>query len=262
MSSLLKNLKSFLFVYICTGVALGQATIIGKNCDLAMVGATDKNSFLEFDRELRYALANHNAGIMAVLVKTPLQVNDDRGSYFLQDPKSLQLRFDEIFPSNLRETVLKGRPEELTCLADGVMYGAGNVWIELTGQRYAVASVNVPNAGNRKGSPSINIEFACNADKRRVIVDTVGNNAPRYRAWTKPHSVLDKPDLEILDGRWESQGSGSCRYSMWTFRSNGVSYSLEGPGGCFEQGHEPPSNANGSLTVSVAGKPDVSWWCR
>ena len=87
MSSLLKNLKSFLFVYICTGVALGQATIIGKNCDLAMVGATEKNSFLEFDRELRYALANHNAGIMAVLVKTPLQVNDDRGTYFLQDPK-------------------------------------------------------------------------------------------------------------------------------------------------------------------------------
>lgn len=260
MHSFLKFLGPLLLVCIGSSAAVCQATVLGKNCDLVTIGVTDKSGFLQFDREFRYALSNGDAEVMAVLVNPSLRVNDNRGTYYLKDARSLQLRFEDVFPIKLREVVLKERPEELECLPNGLMYGDGNVWVEFTGQRFAVASVNIPASFNRTESSS-KVEFVCNADKHRVIVDASGD-VLRYRAWSKPHSLLDKPDLEILGGRRGSEGSGSCRYSTWSFARAGVTYSLEGPGGCFEQGHEPPSDSSGSLTVSIADKPDTSWWCR
>jgi len=261
MSSLLKCLGILLLVSTCCGKAVCQATVLGANCDLAMIGANEKSAFLQFDREFLYALSNLDAGMMAVLVNPSLRVNDNRGTFYVKDARSLQLRFEEVFPTKLRETVLKERPEELECVSSGLMYGAGNVWVEFTGQRYAITSVNVPGPPYRTDSSS-KVEFVCNADKHRVIVDASGDDVLRYRAWSKPRSLLDKPDLEILGGKRGSEGSGSCRYSTWGFTRGGVTYSLEGPGGCFEQGHEPPSDSNGSLTVTIPGKPGSNWWCR
>jgi hypothetical protein len=250
-----------LVVCICSVEAVCQATVLGANCDLAMIGGTDKSGFLQFDREFRYALSNRDAGVMAMLVSPSLRVNDKLGPYYLKDTGSLELRFEEVFPAKLRQLVLKERPEELACVSSGLMYGAGSVWVQFIGQRYAITSVNVPSPPDRTKSSST-VEFVCDADKHRVIVDTSGDAILRYRAWSKPRSLLDKPDLQILGGKRGSEGSGSCRYTTWTFTRDGVNYSLDGPGGCFEQGHEPPSDSNGSLTVMIPGKADTSWWCR
>src|SRR5579872_1764666 len=103
MSSLLKCLGMLLLVSTCSGEAVCQATDLGANCDLAMLGANDKSAFLQFDREFRFALSNRDAGVMAMLVSSSLRVNDDRGPYYLKDAGSLELRFEEVFPAKLRE---------------------------------------------------------------------------------------------------------------------------------------------------------------
>jgi len=243
-------------------MAFAQSTVLGQNCDLAMLGATETGSFLAFDREFRYALSNQDAGVMALLVKPSLRVNDERGGYDVDDARSLQLRFGQIFTQPIRDAVLKEKPEMISCVSGGLMYGDGIVWVELTGKRYAVKTVNIPQSDRRPESPARVVEFVCNADKHRIIVDALGDGAPRYRAWTKPHSLMDKPDLEISGGKREFEGTGVCAYARWTFTSGGATYSLDGPGGCFESTKQPPAESRGSLEVSLPGKADVNWWCR
>jgi hypothetical protein len=189
-------------------------------------------------------------------------VNDDRGSFYIEDARSLQFRFEEIFSSEVRETVARERPEDLPCLSGGLMYSGGAVWITFTGERYAVSAVNIRGRKNPANPGRKIVEFVCNADKHRVIVDAVGDGVARYRAWTKPHSLTEKPDIEIPDGKRKFEGTGACSYTSWTFTKAGATYSLSGPGGCYEDSHQPPTDSHGSLEVTVSGKADVNWWCR
>ncbi len=260
LRTLLLHGKLLIVFWFFTSSAISQTTALGQNCDLAILGARENKSFLQFDREFRNALSNQDAGMMALLVKPSLRVSNDRGSYHVEDAGSLQSRFQDIFSSKVREIVEKERPQDLTCLSGGVMYGDGAVWVEFTGQRYAISAVNIPGSGPAKPAQKT-VEFVCNADKHRVIVDAVGDSAPRYRAWTKPHPLTEKPDIEIPDGKREFGGSGPCSYTSWTFTKAGATYSLHGPGGCYEDSHQPPADSNGSLDVSVSGK-EISWWCR
>jgi hypothetical protein len=255
-------LVSLICLFLLPKPAFPQTAALGEDCNLSVLGATETKSFLEFDREFRYALSNQNAGVMALLVRPSLRVSDDRGSFRLDDPRSLQLRFQEIFTPAVRETVLKEKPEKLWCNYNGVSYGNGVVWVNYASQRYAIETVNVPPSADAARPPERTVEFVCNADKHRVIVDAVGDGAPRYRAWTKPHSLTEKPDLEIAVGKRELQGTGACAYAIWRFTSNGTEFDLEGPEACYEESHPPPADSNGMLEVSVPGKPTVSWWCR
>ena len=255
-------LSSFLCLFFLPKPAFPQAAALGENCDLALLGAKETKSFLEFDREFRYALSSQNAGVIALLVKPSLRVNDDRGQFYIQDARSLQLRFQEIFTTAVRDEVLKQRPETLTCLGSGVMYGDGVVWVNYTGQRYVIETVNVPASTHSPKSAERTVEFACNAEKHRVIVDAVGDGIPRYRAWTKPHSLTEKPDLEIASGKRERQGSGVCAYTIWRFTSGGTEFDVDEPQACYEESHPPPADSAGMLEVSVSGKPTMSWWCR
>lgn len=217
-----------------------QAAKLGKDCDLSIVGAKETKGFLDFDREFRYALSTQDAGVMALLVKPSLRVNDDRGSFYIQDAESLQLRFQDIFTPTVRDQVLRQRPETLTCLDSGVMYGDGVVWVNYTGQRHVIGTINVL-ARSRPSHPADRTaEFVCDADKHRVIVDAVGDGAPRYRAWTKPHSLSDKPDMEIASGKRRIEGSGVCAHTIWSFTSSGAEFDVDQPQICYEEGHPPP----------------------
>lgn len=258
-----RALKIILFTYMGASVSLAQnSALLGKNCDLAILGLRNKDSVLQFDRELRHALSDQDAGIIALLVKPSLRVNDAKGTFYIQDARSLQLRFQSIFNSSLRDSVLREKPEDLTCVSGGLSYGSGTVWVVYSGGRLAISAVNVPDQSPSEISASRAIEFVCNAEKHRVIIDAVGTGPPRYRAWEKPHSVLKKPDLEIAKGRRQLEGTGDCAHTTWTFTTSDATYYLQGPDGCYEQGHEPPPDSNGSLNVSIANKPDIRWWRR
>jgi hypothetical protein len=83
-----------LFVSLPTA-AFAQGSKLGESCDLASQGANETETFLAFDRELCSALSKQDGGVIALLVNFPLRVNDERGSFYLKDPASLQGRFQE-----------------------------------------------------------------------------------------------------------------------------------------------------------------------
>jgi hypothetical protein len=256
-------LEVIAFLVILASLSFPQVAVLGENCDLAVLGGTETRSFVAFDRELRSSFSRQDAAVMALLVKYPLRINDDRGSYYLEDAESLQSRFQEIFPRAVREAVVKQGPETVSCTSSGIMYGDGVVWVNPKGDRYAVATVSLPE-GTHSSKTQIahRVEFVCDADKHRVIVDTEASGAPHYRAWNKPRSLTEKPDLEISKGKKDYEGSGRCAQIIWTFTSGVTKFVVEGPGGCCEDSHQPPADTRGRLEVSTAGKPAVSWWCR
>jgi hypothetical protein len=256
-------LEVIAFLVILASLSFPQAAVLGENCDLAVLGGAETKSFVAFDRELRSSLSRQDAAVMALLVKYPLRINDDRGSYYLDDAESLQSRFQEIFPRAVRDAVLKQGPETVSCTSSGIMYGDGVVWVNPKGDRYAVATVNLPE-GTHSSKTQIagRVEFVCDADKHRVIVDTEANGAPHYRAWNKPRSLTEKPDMEISKGKKDYEGSGPCAQIIWTFTTGVTKFVVEGPGGCHEDSHQPPADTQGRLKVSTPGTPDVSWWCR
>ena len=253
------GVKLALLLTIFSGQSHAKPTVLGKNCDLAAVGGSDAQAFLAFDRELRDALSRQDAGKMALLVKYPLRINDDRGSYYLHDPHSVGGRYSEIFTPPIRDAVLKQQADTVWCNYSGIMYGDGAVWINPKGQGFAIEAINASATTKPMKPTSGKVEFACNSEKHRVIVDLGANGNERYRSWNKERSLIDKPDLELLDGKSDMQGSGPCVYQVWTF-SNGTSkYVLEEIGGCDP---DAPPGALGRLEVSNSDKIEATWWCQ
>jgi hypothetical protein len=244
-----------------TSAAFSQATVVGDNCNLAVLGATDTKSFFAFDSELRSALSTQDGGAMALLVKFPLRINDGRGSYYLNDAASLQARFQDVFPSPIRDAVLKQGRETIHCNYRGIMYGDGIVWVNPTQKYYAIETINLP-VGNEPSDAEKDhrIKFACETAKYRVIVDAGNGDAPRYRAWTKPHSMRQKPGAEIAKGEETIEGTGSCTHHIWTFNSNQTTLVLAEVG-CYPDSNQPPKGAKARLEISIPDKPKSSSWC-
>jgi hypothetical protein len=232
-----------------------------------VLAVTDAKGFVAFDKELRDALTRQDAGMMALLVRYPLRINDDRGSWYIDDAPTLQRRFQDIFPPAVRAAVLDRRVDKVNCSYRGIMYGDGTVWVNPTVQsdpkpvteRYLVETIN-PRSQGTIPDPANKIEFVCETSTHRVIVDLGAGGAPRYRDWDKPRSLLEKPDLEIGAGHKSVEGTGSCTYSIWTFNSGGAKIEIQTLG-CFADSSQPPKGARGKLTVSVKDKADASSWC-
>ena len=243
--------------------AFSQSARLGNSCDLAAVGAKDTQGFLMFDQELRAAISTQDAVPMALLVRYPLRINEgDHGSYSLNDPAALQSHFAEVFPPAVRAAVLKQKPETVFCTSTGVTYGDGALWIGTTGGRYVIEVINLPGVRGASRPRTVpKIEFVCDAEKHRIVIDGGANGAPRYRAWNKPRPLTETPDLEIPAGTADFEGTDACEYSFWTFVSGTAKYRIEGGRGCASDSSWP-QDATGKLGVSVGGKPPLSWWCR
>ncbi len=241
-----------------TNVAYSQSARVGESCDLGVLGVKESKDFFLFDRELRTALSKEDTEMTALLVTYPLRVGDERGSYSIGDPSSLQRRFPEVFPSEVRQIVLKQRPETVFCNYTGIAYGNGNVWVTVTNQGYVVQAVNLPDGAADNTSLPRTVKFVCRTDNARAIVDADGKGTPRYRAWNKPRSLMDKPDTEITNGREHFEGTGPCAYAMWSFTSGASEFVVEGLG-CTDK--RVPEGAVGQLAVSTKDKSTVTSWC-
>lgn len=66
-----------------------QPSWIGESCDLRVFGVAETAGFLTFDRDLRHALSKQDAGSLALLVRFPLRINGDRGSWYVNDARPL-----------------------------------------------------------------------------------------------------------------------------------------------------------------------------
>jgi hypothetical protein len=141
-------------------------------------------------------------------------------------------------------------------------YGEGSVWVnrqtDSAGSRYLVETINLPGYdGSRYLGPHPHVQFVCETSKHRVIVDSVPDAGLRYRAWNNPNSLTGKPDFEIAKGTVQSEGTGPCRHSIWTFATGPTGYSVQELG-CYT---DAPAGAKGRLEVSTSGTTQASWWC-
>ena len=225
-------------------------------------------AFLAFDDELRAVLASEDASALALLVRFPLDVNFPDGARMsLRDPATLQLRLREVFTPLLRTAVMNQKPQTVFCNTAGIMYGRGELWVEIFGQgkaaHFAVYSVNVPSPGDKtpsgiQDSPVSGVVFTCNADKHRIIVDVGKTGDLRYRSWNKPRSVKEKPDMVVAAGRTDVEGTAPCTHSIWTFKRGSTTFVVSELG-CTEG--KPPDGATGSLEVLADGQQRMESWC-
>lgn len=250
------------FSLVAVPVAIAD-TRLGDSCDLSVLGLTNKDDFLRFDRSLRSALEKRDAAALALVVDLPLTLNYADGSHVsLNDAATLQLRFDEAFPPALRKIVLAQKPEALFCKYDGLMYGNGELWANLVGdskaQRLRVVAVNLPDSAADKQKPGARkVQLACDTDKFHVVIDG-SDDAPRYRSWNKPHAPPDKPAMELI-GTGGSEGTGVCSHRNWKFKNGTVEYSLVENRGCSDGSN--PANARAQLEVLIGDKSPLTSWC-
>jgi hypothetical protein len=254
--NLCMSLQLTLLVVLSAGVTFAQNTRLGK-CDLAVLGGDNKDSFLAFDRELRAALVASDSVAMAFLVRFPLRVNTNRGTYSIDGPDGLAARFNEVFPRSIRAAILKDKLEDLFCNYGGLMYGNGRIWVNLHPQGFAINVVNLPDS---RGSLS-KLVFACQTDLLRIAIDVGDQSSLRYRVWNKPRSVTGgKPDLEILKGTVNVEGTGPCVHPIWTFATGDTTHTVF-RGGCFPGTDQPPEGVIGFIAISVNGKTGERSWC-
>lgn len=188
----------------------------------------------------------------------------------MTDQGALRLRFQDIFTPAIRDAVLNERPSTIECNWLGIRYGSGAVWVkpqidgratkaEATSTRYLVETINLPSVYDSvKNQPTVTVELACQTDQQWVVVDDGANGKLRYRAWNKPHTLADKPDLIIAPGRKESQGAGPCSHSAWLFNAGQTELFVEGRG-C--NSDRIPEGAQAKVQTSTGGNAAAPLWC-
>jgi hypothetical protein len=220
-------------------------------------------TFEKFDKELRAALRKQDAVALSFLVKFPLRVNDAGGSISLNDAAALKTHFQDVFTPAVCKEILDEKNDHVGCNDKGIMYGPGTIWVNATVLGYAIDVVNrdaaPPYPANSWNGAKIN--YVCQTQTHRIVVDTVAGGMLRYRSWNKPRSVIDVPDLEITKGVGTFEGTGVCAYPVYTFKNGTAIYQVEGVLGCFGDSNGPPKDATGHLEVTVADKPVTDFWC-
>ena len=100
--------------------------------------------------------------------------------------------------------------------------------------------------------------LTCRTEQRTVVVDLNADGQPRYRVWNQPHPQSQKPDLQIVGGTHDFEGTGPCAHAVWSFEKGNTRYTVSGLG-CTET--TPPPGATGQLSVFVDDQFKQSWWC-
>ena len=253
-------LQLALLLPMVASVAICQETKLSDSCDLSIFTDRDTKSFLAFDKELRAAIRKQDPVAMAFLVKFPLRVNSNTGKYSLDDPAALESHFQEVFPQAVRNAVLNQDPAQFMCRDQGVMYGNGEVWVNIAKFGFAIEVVNLETSASGK-VPKRGIEFTCQTDRYRIVIDLDASRVSRYREWNRPHPLTDNPDLEFAKGKSSFEGAGLCSYPVWTFTNHQAAYRVEGLG-CFGDAEPgPPKDAKGRLVIFLAGQEKSSEWC-
>lgn len=234
-------------------------------CDLT---GEDNQQFLGFDRQLRSALIAQDAVALSSLVQFPLSIcADAHDCIVMPNAMALQKRFNEYFPSVIRENILRTKTSELICRSGDIGYSGGYLWAKqfFFGDKnkgwweYRVNAVNIPRTVG-KNAENTSPAFVCHTEKHLIVVDEPSHERLRYRAWNKPHGYTDKPDMEISGGSRWGEGTTPCQtYGEKFLRGNIEYFVVEKLGACIDQ--EEPPDAIGSVEVFMEGVSKAKWWC-
>jgi hypothetical protein len=247
-------------------VAFAGDTVLGESCDLKSVfEVTDKQGFLDFDASLRAALKNGDPSALSLLVKFPLGLQDaDGSSLAITDAATLQSKFDLAFPQTVRDAILKLKPSDFWCNYVQAFYNSDGVQVNIEqvkvgeAKEFRVTSVDLIPSSNPLAKSDHQIRFVCHTQKYRILIDQTGAEKLRYRAWVKPSTFPDKPDMEIDTGAETVEGSDICGHSIWTFKNGKTQYQVSELG-C-TNGSEPKDSV-GSVNITIGDKPIETLWC-
>lgn len=244
---------------------LAQDTRRGDPCHAMRDDKPVSKTFLDFeqfDEELRVALTKQDPVALAFLVTFPLRVNDSGGSISLNDAAALKTHFQEVFTPAVREEILGNKNDHPGCGIEGIMYARGVIWVNSTERGYAISSINrdaVPPFNTNNWNKTV--QFVCQTETHRIVIDTTASGELRYRSWNRPRSVIELPDLDIPKGEGSFEGTNVCSFPIYTFNNGGASYRVEGGLGCAGESDGMPKDATGRLEVTLAGKKAIGSWC-
>lgn len=231
---------------------------VGESCDLAVVGATEKESFLQFDRDLRAALKGNDAVALSMLMQFPVRVNVGAGaSISMNEPAVLGPRFSEVFSAELRSRVLERGLEQTFCNWNGVMYGNGDLWVGLDDHGYGIWVVN---QGESTQPETSEVAFSCRGSHSRSVITRKDGGEFRYRSWGAERPLSGPPDTDIRSGTRSREGTGSCGHWIWTFKTpKGMVQVSEL--GCTSDSDPPPQGARGWRLVKPNDGAPLKIWC-
>jgi hypothetical protein len=227
--------------------------------------AWSKPDFEGFYREVRGALARHDATAMALLVDYPLHLHfPDGSSLSIDNARGLEQHFDEAFPAEVRRAVARATAADTVRNGTDAGIANGTVWAGVVGSdqaaRYRITEVNL--GSEQAAAPAAGLLAVCETSVHRVVVDSAAGSGGkmRYRVWNKPHFPPDEPDMTVSPGVATSEGTGPCEHDIWTFTQGDTTYTLTELR-CGFGSDGPPDDAKAQLEVAVKGQGKKSWWC-
>ena len=183
----------------------------------------------------------------------------------VKNKNELLKRFDEVFDIKLVNLILKSKVN--TDWSDvgwrGIMLFDGEVWLDFDGK---LIGVNYQSQFEKKKKEEL-IKIQRNSlheslrvfkspvciletSKYRIRIDDMGNNKFRYASWRLQQNISEKPEMLLLDGKVEFDGSGGNH--SYIFKSGKYTYEC----GIVEMGEDGASPAY--LTVTKGEKVIMS----
>ena len=170
----------------------------------------------------------------------------------VKNKNELLKRFDEVFDIKLVNLILKSKVN--TDWSDvgwrGIMLFDGEVWLDFDGK---LIGVNYQSQFEKKKKEEL-IKIQRNSlheslrvfkspvciletSKYRIRIDDMGNNKFRYASWRLQQNISEKPEMLLLDGKVEFDGSGGNH--SYIFKSGKYTYEC----GIVEMGEDgaPPA---------------------
>ncbi len=240
------------------GVASSSQEPLLSHC-LKATGASEEETILAFHNELRLALAADDPTYLTLLSRYPLRVYDSGAGIDIADAASLYSKADTVFPEALRSRVLDTDPNDVICNSGGIGYGNGLLWANVRRdgdtERFEIYSVNLPDAVTGR-SPGV--RFVCRTAEFRNVVDRRADGSFRFRTWNTPRLISESPDLELLSGRSDMEGTGVCAHRIFWFEDQDATYSVSEIG-CSKA--SPPDHAVGVFSMRSGGVERASGWC-
>lgn len=187
-------------------------------------------------------ITNKNVNALSRRIQYP--IDRDYPLLSIKGPKDLIARFDELFDSIFISKLTLSFSDSTIFERNG-NYGLvqgeygfiGDLWFNYDGMLITVNYMSERAEVERKRlEDSIRLQthisirdwrsnqLVASSNKYLIRIDYVGDSL-RYASWNKGKTQSDKPDLVIMGGKWEAQGSMGGW--TWTFINKGWKYIVD-----------------------------------
>jgi len=189
-------------------------------------------------KKVLQAFKGKNINDIAKLVSYPLEREAPLPA--IKNEKEFIQRFNDVFDQHLLSSIVNSNIKKDWDEVGwrGIMLGDGDIWINYDGQISAINYQSttermVSNRLRSKGRRAIHRSVSQYAKavldwqtKRfHIRVDELKDGQLRYTSWSKGKKVSEKPDLVLLNGRLQMDGSG--RNQSYAFHNGDFKYQLK-----------------------------------